>query len=70
MVILLEKFAAIVLQESIILTKSLIDLLFDFNKALKIHVIRSFNNLVSKFVAIHSTRNSPANKILIAIARG
>ena len=38
-IILLEKFATIVLQESIILTKSLIDLLFDFNKALRIRVI-------------------------------
>jgi hypothetical protein len=52
------------------LTESLIDLLFDFNKALRIRVVWSFNNLVLKFVAIYSARNSLANKILIAAARG
>ena len=52
------------------LTKSLIDLLFDFNKALRICIIQSFNNLVLKFITIHSARNSLADKILIAAARG
>ena len=59
-----------VLQESIILTESLIYLLFNFNKSLRIRVVQSFNNLVLKFVAIYSARNSPADKILTATARG
>jgi len=52
------------------LTESLIDLLFDFNKALRICVVWSFNNLVLKFIVIYSARNSPADKILTAAARG
>ena len=59
-----------VLQESIIFTKSFIDLLFNFNKVSRIHIIWSFNNLILKFIAIYSARNSLADKILIAAARG
>ena len=56
--------------KSIMLNESLINLLFDFNKALRIRVVWSINNLILKFVAIHSAWNSLANKILTAIARG
>ena len=52
------------------LTKSLINFLFNFNKVLKIHVVWSFNNLILKFVVIYSAQNSLADKILTTAARG
>ncbi|OCL15121.1 hypothetical protein AOQ84DRAFT_370662 [Glonium stellatum] len=50
--------------------RKLQDIGSQFDEASRIRVVWSFNNLVSKFVAIHSARNSPADKILTAAARG